>query len=210
MRDDSNEPCKVDLALRLLNHRCSIVSATAAVITVSELNRLARLALEKSLPSCWIAGEISNFTRASSGHWYFTLKDQQAGVRCAFFRNRSQFMDWTPSDGDRVEIRAQATLYEPRGDYQLLVDVMRRGGQGAFYEEFLRLKSKLEAEGLFSDERKHKIPRFPIRLGIVTSLQAAALHDVLKTLEIRWPCCSIVIYPTAVQGSDAAPMLRQS
>ncbi len=112
-------------------------------------------------------------------------------------------------DGDRVEIRAQATLYEPRGDYQLLVDVMRRGGQGAFYEEFLRLKSKLEAEGLFSNERKHKIPRFPLRLGIVTSLQAAALHDVLKTLAIRWPCCSIVIYPASVQGSDAAPMLRQ-
>jgi len=186
------------------------MSATTAVITVSELNRLARLAIEKSLPSCWVTGEISNFTRASSGHWYFTLKDAQSGVRCAFFRNRTQFLDWTPSEGDKVEVRAQATLYEPRGEYQLLVDAMRRAGQGALYEEFLRLKSRLEAEGLFRAEQKLNPPRFPKRLGIVTSLQAAALQDVLKTLEIRWPSCPIVIYPTAVQGTDAAAMIRQS
>jgi len=192
------------------NHRTSIVSSTAAVITVTELNRLARLALEKSLPSCWVAGEISNFTRASSGHWYFTLKDEQSSVRCAFFRNRTQFLDWTPSEGDQVEIRAQATLYETRGDYQLLVDAMRREGQGALYEEFIRLKCKLEVEGLFRAEQKLTPPRFPKRLGIMTSLQAAALQDVLKTLEIRWPSCPIVIYPTPVQGPDAAAMIIQS
>jgi exodeoxyribonuclease VII large subunit len=186
------------------------VSSTATVITVSKLNRLARLALEKSLPSCWVAGEISNFMRASSGHWYFTLKDEQSGVRCAFFRNRNQFLDWTPADGDKVEVRAQATLYEPRGDYQLLVDAMRRAGQGALYEEFLRLKSKLEAEGLFRTEQKLSLPRFPKRLGIITSLQAAALHDVLKTLEIRWPSCPLIIYPAPVQGPDAAAMIKQS
>ncbi|MDP2833544.1 MAG: exodeoxyribonuclease VII large subunit [Pseudomonadota bacterium] len=186
------------------------MSSIADVITVSELNRLARLAIEKSLPSCWVSGEISNFTRASSGHWYFTLKDQHSGVRCAFFRNRSQFLDWIPSEGDKVEVRAQATLYEARGDYQLLVDAMRRDGQGALYEEFLRLKSKLEAEGLFRPEQKLRPPRFPKQLGVVTSLQAAALQDVLKTLELRWPNCPIVIYPASVQGSDAAGMIRQS
>lgn len=182
----------------------------SAVITVSELNRQARLAIEKTLPSCWVTGEISNFTQAVSGHWYFTLKDEQSGVRCAFFRNRNQFLDWTPSEGAKVEIRAQATLYEPRGDYQLLVDTMRRGGQGLLYEEFLRLKSKLEAEGLFQTEGKRRPPRFPKNIGIVTSLQAAALQDVLKTLELRWPSCPIIIYPTSVQGSDAAAMISQS
>lgn len=177
---------------------------------MSELNRLARLAIEKNLPSCWVSGEISNFTRASSGHWYFTLKDAQAGVRCALFRNRSQFINWIPTEGDKVEVRAQATLYEARGEYQLIVDAMRRAGQGALFEEFLRLKSKLEAEGLFRTEKKLDLPRLPKRLGIVTSLQAAALQDVLRTLELRWPNCPIVIYPTAVQGSDAAEMIVQT
>jgi exodeoxyribonuclease VII large subunit len=186
------------------------MSATTTVVTVSELNRLARLAIEKSLPSCWVTGEISNFTKASSGHWYFTLKDEQAGVRCAFFRNRAQFMDWVPAEGIKVEVRAQATLYEPRGDYQLLIDAMRRAGQGAIYEEFLRLKSRLEAEGLFNPERKLSLPRFPKRLGIITSIHAAALQDALKTLKLRWPGCPIIIYPAPVQGSDAAFMLRKS
>jgi exodeoxyribonuclease VII large subunit len=186
------------------------VPQPAAVITVTELNRLARLALEKAVPSCWVAGEISNLTRANSGHWYFTLKDEQAGVRCAFFRNRNQFLDWAPTEGDKVEVRAQVTLYEPRGDYQLLVDAMRRSGQGSIYEEFIKLKSKLEAEGLFRADQKQSIPKFPKCLGIVTSLQAAALHDVLNTLGNRWPSCPIVIYPASVQGSDAALMLRKS
>lgn len=186
------------------------MSPEVAVITVSELNRLARLAIETTLPSCWVTGEISNFTRAASNHWYFTLKDEQSGVRCAFFRNRNQFLDWTPSEGDKVEVRAQATLYEPRGDYQLLVDAMRRSGQGALYEEFLLLKSKLEAAGLFRTEGKKRLPLFPKNIGIVTSLQAAALQDVLKTLELRWPSCPIIIYPTAVQGSDAAEMIMKT
>jgi exodeoxyribonuclease VII large subunit len=157
-----------------------------------------------------VAGEISNFMRASSGHWYFTLKDEQSSVRCAFFRNRNQFLDWTPADGDKVEVRAQATLYESRGDYQLLVDAMRRAGQGVLYEEFLRLKSKLDAEGLFRADQKLSLPRFPKQLGVITSLQAAALHDVLRTLEIRWPSCPLIIYPAPVQGPDAAAMIKQS
>ena len=180
------------------------------VITVSELNRRARLAIEKSLPSSWIAGEISNLARLSSGHWYFTLKDEQCGVKCAFFRNRSQFIDWKPSEGDSVEVRAQATLYEPRGDFQLIIDMMRRAGQGGLYEEFLKLKARLEIEGLFSAERKKHPPKFIQRLGIVTSLQAAALQDVLKTLAGKWPLIEIIIYPCTVQGSEAASAIGQA
>lgn len=127
------------------------MNSASDVITVSELNRKARLAIEKSLPSCWVGGEISNFTQASSGHWYFTLKDAQSSVKCAFFRNRNQFTDWRPSEGNKIEVRAQATLYEPRGNYQLVVDAIRRAGQGNLFEEFLRLKAKLEGRRAVSE-----------------------------------------------------------
>jgi len=178
------------------------------ILSVSELNRLARLALEKALPSCWVAGEISNLTRAASGHWYFTLKDAQAGVRCAMFRNRNQFVDWQPREGDRVEVRAQPTLYEARGDYQLIVEAMRRAGAGALFEAFLRLKAKLEQEGLFAPERKRALPPYPRSIGVITSPQAAALRDVLTTLKRRWPAAAVVLYPTPVQGAEAPAGLR--
>ncbi len=178
------------------------------ILSVSELNRLARLALEKALPSCWVGGEISNLSRAASGHWYFTLKDAQAGVRCAMFRNRNQFVDWQPREGDRVELRAQPTLYEARGDYQLIVEAMRRAGAGALFEAFLKLKAKLEAEGLFAAERKRALPPYPRAIGIITSPQAAALRDVLTTLKRRWPAATVVLYPSPVQGSEAPAGLR--
>lgn len=173
------------------------------VISVSEINRQARIALEKNLPSCWIKGEIANHSRAASGHWYFTLKDELASVRCAMFRNRNQFIDWSPRDGDQVELRAQATLYEQRGEFQLLVESMRRAGQGAQYEAFLRLKAKLEAEGLFASTRKRALPSYPHVIGLVTSPQAAALRDVLTTLRVRWPSARVILYPCPVQGVDA-------
>jgi exodeoxyribonuclease VII large subunit len=182
----------------------------SAVITVTELNRQARFAIEKALPSCWIAGEISNLTLASSGHWYFTLKDQQSSVKCAFFRNRNQLMDWKPAEGNKIEVRAQATLYEPRGDYQIIVEVMRHAGQGDIYAAFLRLKAKLEAEGLFRPELKRSPPEYPKCIGIITSLQAAALQDALKTLQHRWPISQIVIYPTSVQGLEASENIAQT
>lgn len=182
----------------------------APVISVSDLNRRVRLAIEKFLPSCWISGEISNSTRASSGHWYFTLKDPHSTVKCVFFRNRNQFLDWVPSEGDQVEVRAQPTLYEPRGDFQLAIDAMRKSGLGALYENFLKLKAKLEAEGLFDKAEKKPPPKYPKRLGVVTSLEGAALQDVLKTLLTRWPQCPIVIYPTNVQGSDAPIQLTNA
>ncbi|MBI5329861.1 MAG: exodeoxyribonuclease VII large subunit [Betaproteobacteria bacterium] len=184
--------------------------SAAPVISVSELNRQARFALEKGLPLCWVAGEISNFTRAASGHWYFTLKDAQAGVRCAMFRGRNQFVDWTPRDGDRIEVRAQATLYEARGEYQLVVEAVRRAGQGDLYERFLRLKARLEAEGLFDPARKRALPRFPVSIGVVTSPKAAALRDVLTTLKRRWPAARVVLYPCPVQGEAAPPRIVEA
>jgi exodeoxyribonuclease VII large subunit len=200
----------VRLTPRTRTAQSYIVFIASNVITVSELNRNARLAIEKLLPSSWVTGEISNFTQANSGHWYFTLKDQQCSVRCAFFRNRNQFMDWNPTEGNKVEVRAQATLYEPRGDYQLTVDVMRRAGQGDLYEEFLRLKAQLEAEGLFHKSLKLTPPLYPSCVGIITSLQAAALQDALKTLQERWPISEIIIYPTSVQGIEAADSMTQT
>jgi len=177
---------------------------TPAVITVSELNRMARLAVERTLPSAWIGGEISNLTQAPSGHWYFTLKDANATVRCAMFRNRNQFVDWRPENGMQVEVRAQATLYEPRGEFQLTVAALRRAGLGALFEDFQRLKEKLEKEGLFDPARKRAMPDQPACIGVVTSPRAAALRDVLTTLKRRWPLARVVLYPTPVQGADAA------
>ncbi|TCJ11865.1 exodeoxyribonuclease VII large subunit [Parasulfuritortus cantonensis] len=180
---------------------------TSRVLSVAELNRLARLAVERALPVAWIGGEISNLTRAPSGHWYFTLKDNQAAVRCAMFRNRNQFVDWRPENGMQVEVRAQATLYEARGEFQLSVEAMRRAGLGALFEEFLRIKNKLDKEGLFDPGRKRPLPERPAVVGVVTSPRAAALHDVLTTLRSRWPLARVVLYPTLVQGSTAAAQI---
>ena len=174
-----------------------------SVLSVSDLNRQARMAIERSLQVAWIAGEISNLTRAPSGHWYFTLKDAQASVRCAMFRNRNQFVDWRPENGMQVEVRAQATLYEPRGEFQLTVDALRRAGLGALFEAFQRLKERLEREGLFDPARKRPLPDMPACIGVVTSPRAAALRDVLTTLRRRWPLARVVIYPTLVQGAEA-------
>jgi len=175
-----------------------------SVLTVSALNRSVRDLLESRIPLLWVGGEISNFTAARSGHWYFSLKDDGAQVRCVMFRSRGQLVDWVPRDGDRVEARALVTLYEPRGDFQLNVEFMRRAGQGQLYEAFLRLKARLEAEGLFDTAVKRPLPPFPRAIGVVTSPAAAALRDVLSTLARRNPSIPIVVYPTTVQG-EAAP-----
>ncbi len=182
-------------------------SATLPVLTVSELNRMARRALESQLPLLWVEGEVSNFTRAASGHWYFSLKDTQAQVRCVMFRGRNQFADFTPANGDHVEIRALPSLYEARGEFQLGAEAIRRAGAGRLYEAFLRLKAKLEAEGLFDPATKRALPRFPRRIGIVTSPQAAALHDVLTALARRMPGLSVILYPTPVQGTGAGAQI---
>ncbi|HET6493433.1 MAG TPA: exodeoxyribonuclease VII large subunit, partial [Burkholderiales bacterium] len=173
------------------------------VVSVSELNRLARDLLEAKLPLMWVRGEISNLKRYDSGHCYFTLKDAQAQVDCVIFRHKLQYLGWRPDDGMQVEVRACPTLYEARGKFQLNVETMRRSGLGALFEAFAKLKARLEQEGLFDPARKKPLPPFPRTLGIVTSLQAAALRDVLTTLRRRMPSLPLIIYPAPVQGDGA-------
>jgi len=176
----------------------------AAPISVTQLNAMARRLIEQRLPLMWVAGEISNLTRATSGHCYFSLKDDRAQVRCVMFRHRMQYIDWALANGMQVEVRAGPSLYEARGEFQLNIEFMRRAGLGALFERFEKLKAKLETEGLFAVERKKALPRFPRRIGVITSPAAAALRDVLTTLRRRLPAVPIVIYPTPVQGEGAA------
>lgn len=180
---------------------------TAHVLTVSELNRLARNVLEQTFPLFWVAGEVSNFTRAASGHWYFSLKDAGAQVRCVMFKGRNSYIDFTPREGDKIEARCTVTLYEARGDFQLTVEFVQRAGLGALFEAFEKLKQKLGNEGLFDAEFKRPIPIHPKQIGIVTSADAAALRDVLTTLKRRMPNIPVVIYPTPVQGKGAAEQI---
>ena len=173
------------------------------VLTVSELNRVARRALESQLPLLWVEGEISNFTAATSGHWYFSLKDASAQVRCVMFRTKSFAAGFTPANGDHVEIRALPSLYEARGEFQLGVENIRRAGAGRLFEAFLKLKARLEAEGLFDAAKKRPLPSFARCVGIITSPQAAALKDVLTALARRMPGLPVILYPTPVQGQNA-------
>jgi exodeoxyribonuclease VII large subunit len=175
----------------------------APVLSVSELLRSARDVLERRFPLSWVGGEVSNLSKAVSGHCYFTLKDRDAQVDCVMFRSRFAAIDWPLREGDRVEARALVTLYEPRGRFQLNVESMRRAGLGPLYERFLRLKEKLEAEGLFDSALKRPLPEFPRAIGVVTSLKAAALRDVLTTLARRNAAIPVIVYPVAVQGDGA-------
>jgi exodeoxyribonuclease VII large subunit len=181
--------------------------ASDIAIPVSELNHAIGTMLERAFPLLWVAGEVSNFTRAASGHWYFSIKDSGAQMRCVMFRGRAQHAEFVPKEGDRIEVRALLTMYEPRGEIQLNVEAVRRTGQGRLYEAFLRLKAQLEAEGLFAPERKRPLPHHPRAIGIVTSLQAAALRDVLATLARRAPHVRVIVYPAPVQGAGAAEKL---
>ena len=184
--------------------RTDSAPAAAPAMTVTALNQAVARLLERSFPLTWISGEVSNFTKASSGHWYFTLKDDAAQVRAVMFRGRAQYAGFIPREGDKVEVRALVTLYGARGDYQINVEAIRRAGVGSLFEAFQRLKEKLDAAGLFHPERKRALPLFPRTIGIVTSPQAAALRDVLTALKRRAPHVNIVLYPTPVQGQGAA------
>ncbi len=177
------------------------------ILSVSALTRSVRDLLEHRYPLLWVAGEISNVVRAKSGHLYFSLKDDAAQVRCVMFRNRGQYLDWEPREGLRVEVRALVTLYEARGDFQLNVESMRRAGQGALFEAFLKLRDKLDREGLFDAAHKKPLPAYPQRIGVVTSPQSAALRDVLTTLARRNPSIAVIVYPAQVQGEAAAQQL---
>jgi exodeoxyribonuclease VII large subunit len=182
----------------------------APVLSVSQLLRSARDTLERRFPLQWISGEVSNLRPAASGHLYFTLKDENAQVDCVMFKGRASHLDWDLADGQRVEARALVTLYEPRGRFQLNVESMRRAGLGPLFERFLKLKAKLEKEGLFDADAKRPLPAYPRRIGVVTSLAAAALRDVLTTLRRRNPAIPVIVYPAPVQGEGAAAKLVQA
>ena len=185
-------------------------AAQQTVISVAELNRLARTAVERGVPLVWVAGEISNFKRYDSGHCYFTLKDDAAQVDAVMFRHKAQYLDWQPQNGMQVEVRATATVYEARGKFQLAVDAMRRAGLGALYAAFEKLKAKLELEGLFDPALKRELPAFPRTVGVVTSPQAAALRDVITALQRRMPGINVIIYPTPVQGEGAGAKIAEA
>ncbi|MDR3412823.1 MAG: exodeoxyribonuclease VII large subunit [Formivibrio sp.] len=186
------------------------LSSTPNILSVTELNRRARQLLEGSFPVLWVAGEISGFKRYDSGHCYFTLKDAGAQVRCVMFRNRAALLDFAPREGTKVEARAVVSLYEARGDFQLTIEALRPAGLGALFEAFEALKRKLDAEGLFTAARKSLLPAFPRAIGIVTSPAAAALRDVLSTLQRRMPGLPVILYPTAVQGDTAAAQITSA
>lgn len=181
--------------------------ADRRVYTPAGLNREARALLESSFPLVWIEGEISNLARPRSGHMYFSLKDANAQVRCALFRGRARHLRFEPQDGLAVLLRGRVSLYEARGEFQLIVEHMEPAGEGALRREFERLRLKLEAEGLFADEGKRPLPRFPRRIGVVTSATGAAIRDVLTVLARRFPAVPVRVYPVPVQGDAAAPAI---
>ena len=185
----------------------NVVANGLHVLSVAELLRSVRDTLERRFPLAWVRGELSNLKPAPSGHLYFTLKDDGAQVDCVMFRSRAQALGFEPREGQQVEARALPTLYEPRGRFQLTVEGMRLAGLGPLYERFLRLKERLGAEGLFDQSAKRALPPFPGRIGVVTSLAAAALRDVLTTLARRNPAIPVIVYPAPVQGEGAADRL---
>ncbi|CAD5696649.1 exodeoxyribonuclease VII large subunit [Escherichia coli] len=178
-------------------------SQSPAIFTVSRLNQTVRLLLEHEMGQVWISGEISNFTQPASGHWYFTLKDDTAQVRCAMFRNSNRRVTFRPQHGQQVLVRANITLYEPRGDYQIIVESMQPAGEGLLQQKYEQLKAKLQAEGLFDQQLKKPLPSPAHCVGVITSKTGAALHDILHVLKRRDPSLPVIIYPTAVQGDDA-------
>ncbi len=180
------------------------------ILSVTELNGRVRALLENQFEVLWVAGELSNVKKAASGHWYFSLKDPGAQVDCAMFRNRAQFLDFRPEDGMRVEVRARVTLYEARGNFQLVVEEVRKAGLGALFEAFEKLKARLLAEGLFEPARKKALPLYARAIGVVTSPDAAALRDVLTTLARRAPMVPVVLYPAQVQGEGAGALLARA
>jgi exodeoxyribonuclease VII large subunit len=177
------------------------------VYSVSRLNREVRVLLERGLGVLWVEGELSNFSQPPSGHWYFSLKDRDAQLRCAMYRLKNSLVGFTPRAGMQVLVRGRISLYEPKGEFQLVIEHLEEAGVGALRREFERLKTRLAAEGLFAQEHKRALPRFPRRIGVVTSPSGAALHDILKVLARRYPPAAVLLYPTAVQGAAAVPTL---
>jgi exodeoxyribonuclease VII large subunit len=203
-----------DMPNKEIGNMTDSVSASMAggaaehVYTPSELNREVRLHLETGFPRILIEAEISNLSRPGSGHYYFTLKDDKAQIRCALFRSAAMRQDVRPENGMQVLARGRISLYEPRGDFQLIVDSVQDAGEGALQRQFDELKRKLQAEGLFDAAHKQALPPYPGRIGLVTSPRGAAVRDILHVLERRWPLARVRLYPVLVQGSGAAAEIR--
>ncbi len=183
---------------------------TRDVYTPGRLNREARMLLERGLPTLWLEGEISNLSRPSSGHWYFSLKDENAQLRCAMFRQRNLLTRFVPKDGAHVLLRGRVSLYEQRGDYQFIAEHMEEAGEGALRRRFEMLKTRLAAEGMFAAERKRPLPRMPRRIGVVTSPTGAAIRDILNILRRRFCTIPVLIYPVQVQGAAAAGQIART
>src|ERR1700678_2277221 len=179
-------------------------TANRDIYSVSRLNREVRVLLERGFGSVWLEAEISNFAKPSSGHWYFSLKDAAAQVRCCMFRQRNMLCAFAARDGQKVLVRARIGLYEPRGEYQLVIDHMEDSGLGALKRQFEELSAKLSQEGLFAAERKRLLPGLPRRIGVITSPTGAAVRDILHVLARRFPAAAVLIYPVPVQGPQAA------
>src|SRR5690606_10647679 len=183
---------------------------TREILTVSTLNREARLLVERSFGMVWVEGEISNLSRPASGHLYWSLKDANAQVRCAMFRQQARLVDFALANGQQVLVRARVSFYEARGEVQLVVESIEEAGEGLLRRRFEELKRRLKAEGLFDPERKRPIPRVPRRIGVVTSPTGAAIRDVLTALRRRFPTVPVLIYPTSVQGNGAAQEIART
>ncbi|RKR06726.1 exodeoxyribonuclease VII large subunit [Kushneria sinocarnis] len=182
-----------------------MAEAATTALSVSDLNRQARQALERDFGEIWVEGELSRISRPASGHLYFTLKDDRAQVSCALFRNRARFVAAPMREGDHIRVRAKVSLFEPRGDYQLIVEAVQEAGRGALLAALERLKQKLHDEGVFTNERPLPFP--PRQLGIITSASGAAIRDVLAVLKARWPLLAVSVLPVPVQGDQAAPAM---
>jgi exodeoxyribonuclease VII large subunit len=190
------------------SHESGVGAAPARdVYSVSRLNREVRVLLERGLGVVWVEGELSNFSQPASGHWYFSLKDRDAQLRCAMFRTRNALVGFTPRAGAQLLVRGHISVYEARGEYQLIVEHLEEAGVGALRREFERLKSRLATEGLFALERKRTWAHFPQRVGVITSPSGAALRDILQVLARRYPPAAVLIYPAPVQGAAAVPAL---
>jgi exodeoxyribonuclease VII large subunit len=195
---------------RLSDGGGSVPERPLEVYTVSRLNREARDLVESSFPRLWLEGELSNLSRPASGHWYFSLKDQAAQVRCAMFRSRNRVVGFVPRDGLHVLMKADVSLFEARGDFQLIVDYLEEAGDGALRRAFELLKQRLHAEGLFDAARKKPIPALAERIGVITSPSGAALRDILSVLQRRFPAIPVFVYPVPVQGADAALRIAET
>lgn len=178
-------------------------SSREQVYSVSELNRLARQLLEQDLPRLWVSGEISNLARPASGHLYFSLKDERAQIRCALFKGANRGLNFAPANGMQVLVRGRVSLYEPRGDYQLIADHLEAAGEGLLRRRLEELKQKLAAAGLFDADRKQALPALPKSIGVITSPSGAAVRDILHILKRRFPAIPVIIYPVQVQGEQA-------